>query len=384
MMSDNEIEIIDLDSNDNNDKKTGEKVEGDKVPKKKTKKRRLKKGLLQTIFCLVSLSFIIGCCIFYGRRLIKYYKIYNPKTETGESIELISNAIMRRTEIVFEGAGLYRENGLYVFKGDADNNYLRFANMDWRIIRNNADGSLEIILDDAINALAWDTDSKDYIKSNIHKYLNDIFLSQLDSNFLVKTSICTDKMEAIDKFVCDNKNNDSYVKLLAANDFLNSVVDNKTFMVNDNQLVWLSTSSSEKIWHTNGSNISNSDGSSVYLVKPVVTIKNSTQLIKGTGSKEDPYIIEKETKNIKFGSYVKLDNDIWVVYDKKDDILKLAYSGLYKNGLQTYRFDTNSNKFNVENANSLAKLLNTTFYDSLSYKDMLLDIDVYTGGYTTF
>ena len=60
---------------------------------KKVKKRRLKKGIFQTIFCLLSLAFIIGCFIFYGGRLIKYYKIYNPKTDSGESVQLISKII---------------------------------------------------------------------------------------------------------------------------------------------------------------------------------------------------------------------------------------------------------------------------------------------------
>ena len=188
-------------------------------------------------------------------------------------------------------------------------------------------------------------------------------------------------MESIDKFSCDNKNNDSYVKLLAANDFLNSVADGKTFVSENDDLIWLETSSESKVWHTNGSNISSSEGTSIYLVKPVVTIKNSTPLLNGTGTIDDPYIIEEDNKEIKFGSYLTIGDDTWIVYDVNGSTLKLVYSTLYNNGLKTYRFDSNTNKYNTENDNSLAKLLNTTFYDSLSYKDMLLDMDVYTGGY---
>ena len=179
MMDDDKIEIIDLEDNkiDNNiDKK---EVKGGTVSTGKTKKRHLKKGLIQNVFCIVSFLFIVGCCVFYGNRLIKYYKIYNPKTSSGEAIELISNAILKNTEIVFEGSGLYRTNGLYVYKGDATNNYIKYANMMWRILRTNVDGSLEIILDDSINALAWDVKTKNYVDSDIHKYLNDVILSKL-------------------------------------------------------------------------------------------------------------------------------------------------------------------------------------------------------------
>ena len=72
-MKDEDIEILDLDDNIDKEEKNGKKTS--KKGKKTGKKRRLKKGLIQTVFCLASLIFIIGCCIFYGSRLIKYYKM---------------------------------------------------------------------------------------------------------------------------------------------------------------------------------------------------------------------------------------------------------------------------------------------------------------------
>lgn len=392
-MDNKDIEVLDLDedvkvsriNDDNNDidnKKTTE-VKGGKKVSKRVKKRRLKKGLIQTIFCLVSLAFIIGCCIFYGNRLIKYYKIYNPKTESGESVRLISTAVTQETPIVLEGEGLYRENGIYIFKGSEVNNYVEYSNMLWRIIRTNGDGSLEIILDDYINILAWDFEGNEYIDSDLHKYLNDVFVEQINTEILVKTSICTDKMPSIDKYSCNNKNTDYFVKLLPANDFLNSVIDEKTFIADAEELVWLGTTANdEKAWLANGSSISTSEDNNTYFVKPVVTLSNATQLISGTGSKDEPYIIQKEDKEIGLGSYIALGEDTWVVTSREDDKVKLVYSGLYNEGLSTYRFDTEMLDFNPERDNSLAKLLNTTFYEGLPYKDMLLEFDIYTATYT--
>ena len=40
--------------------------------------------LWEKILIISSLVFIIGCMIFYGSRLIKYYKIYNKTTKTSE------------------------------------------------------------------------------------------------------------------------------------------------------------------------------------------------------------------------------------------------------------------------------------------------------------
>lgn len=372
-----EIEILDIDEDVEvvEDKATSNKG-------KKVKKRKLKKGILQTVFCLISFAFIIGCFIFYGSRLIKYYKIYNPKTETGESVTLVSNAIIQTSPIVLEGDGLYKENGVYTYKGGEVNNYIKYSNMIWRIIRVNADGSLDVMLDDYINILAWDFKGNEYVESDIHKYLNDVFKKQINNDLLVNTTICTDKMTSIDKFSCNSRNMEYYVKLLPANDFLNTVVDNKTFVSREEELIWLGTTGSdEKAWLANGSNISTSEDNNTYFVKPVITLKNALQLIEGNGTKEAPFIVEKEDNKIKIGSYLTIDNDTWIVYEKDDKNIKLVYSTLYNKGLSTYRFDTESLDFDPERENSLAELLNNDFYESLSYKDMLLDFDVYTATY---
>ena len=383
-MSDKEIEVLDIDDEEKVtiiDEKQIDK-EDSKKESKKVKKRRLKKGLIQTIFCLLSLIFIIGCCIFYGNRLIKYYKIYNPKTESGEAAKLMYTTLAQESPIVLEGDGLYRENGVYVFKGAEVNNYIKYSNLIWRIVRTNSDGSIEIMLDDYINILAWDFKGNEYIKSDIHKYLNDVFVSQIDTTHLVKTSICTDKMASIDKFSCDNKNNEYYVKLLPANDFLNSVSSEKTFVAGDEELVWLGTTANEeKAWLANGSNISTSEDNNTYFIKPVVTLSNATQLISGNGTKEEPYIVSGNKEGITLGSYVTLDEDTWIVTSIEDDKVKLVYSELYNNGNSTYRFDTEKLDFDPERANSLAKLLNNKFYEGLSYKDLLLEFELYTATY---
>ena len=392
-MDKGEIEILDLDedvkvstikddASDINSKESSSKTKGGQMGSKKITKRRLKKGLFQTIFCLISFAFIIGCCIFYGSRLIKYYKIYNPKTDSGEKVMLLSSSLIQNSPIVFEGEGLYKENGVYVYKGENVDNYIKYSNMLWRIVRTNVDGSLEIILDDYINILAWDFQGEEYINSDIHKYLNDILVKQLDTSYLSKTTICTDRMETIDSFNCDNKNIDYYVKLLPANDYLNSVVDQKTYVSKDEELVWLGTTAKdEKAWLANNGSISSTEDNNTYFVKPVVTLKNATQLIGGEGTKDNPFTIEKKNKSVKIGSYLTIDDDTWIVYEKNNDIVKLVYSGLYNSGLTTYRFDTEKLDFDPQRENSLAKLLNTEFYESLSYKDLLLDFDVYTATY---
>lgn len=347
--------------------------------KKVIKKVKLKKGAIQTSFCLISIIFIVACIIFYGNRLIKYYKIYNPKIE-GETVELIANAISKDAEIVYEGDGLYRYNGMYIYKGSNVQNYIKYSNMLWRIVKTNVDGSVEIILDDYINIMKYDFNQTDYLKSDIHEYINDVFLKSLNKDLLVKTAICTDKVTNVSNITCDKTNTDKYVKLLSLSDFINSKTTT-TYISSNNDLIWLSSASEDKVWHSNGINISQSEPNANYYVKPVVTLKNTTQIIEGEGTKENPYIIEKNENKLAIGTYVKLDNDTWVVYDTSSSDIKLALSSLYKNGNLTYRFDTETNEYNKENKNSIAYYLNNTYYESLSYKDLLIEQTYYIGEY---
>ena len=165
------------------------------VKKQVKKVRRLRSDFWEIIFMLFSIIFIISCFIFYGNRLFKYYRIYNPKPENGEKIALLSNSITENSSIVSDGDGLYRLSGSYIYKGIEVNNYLKFSGYLFRIIKINGDGSIRLILDNEINYLKYDMNSTDYLKSDVHKYVNDIFLKTLDTEKLVKTSICLDKVD---------------------------------------------------------------------------------------------------------------------------------------------------------------------------------------------
>ena len=120
----------------------------DFMPKKGKKKTKEKKPakLWEKIFWGVSLAFILGCCIFYGQRLIHYYKIYNPTDPSGNRVQLIADEITGKSEYVYEGSGLYSNETGYVYKGEVENNYLKYNNMLWRILKINTDGTIVIVL----------------------------------------------------------------------------------------------------------------------------------------------------------------------------------------------------------------------------------------------
>ncbi len=365
----------DLDGNDDStETRTG---------KRSKEKRPVNKKVLwvQVVFCTLSIIFILGCCVYYGSRMIKFYKIYNPKTENGEQVKLLGSSITSDVALSTEGDGLYRVSGSYIYKGMDVDNYVEFGNTLWRIIKINSDGSIEMATDSYVNALDWNTTITDYANSDIRAYLNDVYLNTLNKDMLTNVTYCKDLVKDLSKVTCDSSNSEDYVRLLGITEFLNSTVDSNSFLADSNNYIWLYNSNEESVWHTNGTSLGASDADSGYLVKAVVHIKNSTQLLGGSGTKEEPYIIEKESDKVEVGNYVKLGEDNWVVYEVNKDNIKLALNGVLST---TYRYSASDNAFNVESSNSLAEYLNTTYLDSLSYKDILLDTKWYNGSYKSY
>lgn len=343
---------------------------------KKDKKNKKKFHLWEKLLIIFSIIFIIGCLIFYGNRLIKYYKIYNPKIDN-EKVELLMNAIVRNQQIVYENDGLYRMSGMYIYKGENVNNYIKYSNMLWRIIKFNPDGSLDIVLDDNKNMLKWNNEVTNFSESDIYKYLNNYFYKLLDYNYLTNTVICNDTIDDLNNMTCNDKITDSYVRLLNISEYLNSKTTST--YIKDDENIWLSNRSSDKVWNINNGNLSSSDVTNMYYIKPVVTIKNSTVLIKGEGTKENPYIIDESKLGI--SSYVKIDEDVWHIYDKSNDIYHLSLTKPLEN---KKIFSKISTKFDLEDTSSLANYLNNEYYESLSYKDKLVETSWYDGGYDSY
>ena len=311
-------------------------------------------------------------------RLIKYYKIYNPKNDSGEVLALLTTEIARNSSIVYEGEGLYMQGGDYVYKGANVNNYVEYGNLLWRIIKTNSDGTMDIMLDDYINVLPYSKEIADYTESDIHKWLNEYFIEYLDKEYLTETKICLDSVNDLNSYSCNSSDTNSYVRILSVKEYLNSKADNNTYIGDENSSLWLSTISSDGAWQVNGNSLSVADISRALGIKPVVTLRIGVALLDGIGTKEEPYRIEKEQDGIHIGDYVQLGNDVYVVYNDSDNKLSLALNDALST---TYRFDIDTNLYNLDTMYSLAYYLNNIYYNSLSYKELIVDSEWNTGLY---
>lgn len=288
-----------------------------------------KKDFIFTLLCIVLIIIIILI-------LFNIFKIYNST----KSINLLSEYIIKNNE-------LYNDNNTYICKGNVTNNYVKFNNLTWRIIKINNDSSITLILDDYINMLP---------KNLVNTFFKNLE-NNLDTNYLTKTKVCIDTYTN-NEITCNKTNKDNYITLLSVYDYINSLDDEKTFITKDNEIMWLYNN----LNHTNGNNISTSNENNFYEIRPVVTLKPDTTYKSGNGNIDNPYIINEDTLSI--GSKVKLGNDTYIVYDLKDNIKLMSTKTL--------------NNLLIEN---VLDYLNNEFFKKLDYKDLLQDTTIYTGYY---
>lgn len=247
----------------------------------------------ENIFVVLSILFIFGCFVYYGSRLVKYYRIYNPKTETGEKTVLFSATVRQDNPIITEGDGLYIYNGDFIFKGENVNNYVLYQNKTWRIMQVYRSGLVKLVLDESLGNITYDEEDNNYDKSFIHNYIKDENNLKLDYKKLETMEICLDSVDDLNNITCENKFKD-YISILSIEDYGNSLntTTNKSY-INNAEYIWLNNKNSEGFaWNVTKGMLTQDDLDFEYAVKPVITLKNNVHSETGNGTKENPYVVK--------------------------------------------------------------------------------------------
>ena len=128
-----------------------------------SRKIRFKKGIFQKLFWFLSIIFIICVIVIF---IIKYLSAASK-----------FNDDKKIYEYVIANNNVSKVDDFYYFKGEEANNYLKYGNLLFRIVKIYKDGSMDIITDKSINSLYNKND-------DIFKYVNDIFYKNLDHEYL--------------------------------------------------------------------------------------------------------------------------------------------------------------------------------------------------------
>lgn len=351
--------------------------------KREVKKKKEKAKLsIQKIFNILSATFILACCVFYGGRFIKLYLENNKSEET----KMLADNIKDNN---INNENFKKINSEYYFYGNNVNNYVSYSNLIWRIIKINSDNTITMTLDNSITSLAAG-ENKNFNESHLNSWLNnqnkeytgilENFLNN-SSKYLTYTNTCIDNIEDVKSITCNTKVKDTYITVPSMNDYINTG-SNKSFMNNEEYYYLINSNNENKLWYLNSEGkVGTSDGTDIIGVKPVITTKNTIALIDGNGSIENPYKFEEETSIL--GSYVKLGNDTWRIYAIEEDNIKLSLDSYLtiNNEEIKYKYSNSGYYHNDTKSSSLAHYLKNTYLPSLSYKDKINEVKYSNGIY---
>lgn len=369
-------------------------IKGKKLIKRKNlnknKKVKDNKYFNYIIDILIKLNilFILGCCLFYGTRLVYYYKIEHPKmkevTTIIDSIDLNS--------VVKKGNGLYKIDNKYVYKGNVTDNYVKYSGRIWRIVSIDENNGIKLITNESQTSLVWGVNS-DYENSYIRSWLNDsdkaiksFYDSLNNTNIIGYTNTCIDLL-LDSNITCDNVVSDR-IGLLSAYEYQQA--GGASSYLNIGEYWWLSNIDNDNVaWYVYSKGAINNTSYSgtiyySYGVRPVITISGTATVISGNGTEDNPYnldsVTDKVLSNKLIGNYITYSGYTWRIIDKEEDAIKVVLDGYIKDMDVPYL-----TKFGNTSYCSLKKgmcnYLNTSFYESLDKKEYIVEHEFNTGTY---
>lgn len=259
---------------------------------------------------------------YFNTTILKNNKINNQTiTKIGE--------IATANEGLIEDADDY---GLtYYFRGAVENNYINLADMLWRIVRINGDGSVKLILNNSITDLAKYNEDitkyENFTETDINKSLSSFYELKLKNydNYITSTKFCNESIKTeikneyiynpytriitnnIPSFNCLGDAYSGKIGLMTADEVVyagaNFKETNKEFYLYSEDIKdswWVSSlakSSASNYYPfsitTDGKITDTNSGTNYNGVRPVINL-NRKVIVKGKGTKNEPYEIITE------------------------------------------------------------------------------------------
>ena len=289
--------------------------------------------MIRRIFVFVSIIFLSFMICFYGYKLIYFYNL----EQKGEGIPTLTNQIITRTN------KLVSVNDEYYFKGNANNNYVYFSGMYYRIISFN-DFNITLICDEDVTKLKYGS-NESYKESDIKKWLDDIYKKNINNKLVIDNSITL-------------LNKDIYQNIGGIDSFIES--SNIWILDNDKGLV-LSEDGSINV----------PESYNYYLnVRPVIKVKN-INYINGNGTIDNPYILEskevKKLNDVYVGNYITYKDKTYRVINNDGNIKVVSTENI-----GNHIYSTSTNNYKYSSKNDLYYYLNTTYLTSLNKDNIVL------------
>ena len=419
------------------------KIKKEKEPKVKKEKKPKKKhimGPIEFLFNFVSLVFMLGVALYFGGRSLYYYSKQNVKIK--EEAMTVNGLIVQNNDIAKENNdGLHQDNDGYYFKGNVENNYVKFENRLFRVVRVNNDDTVKLIAENFSATFMWGEQSN-YKDSNVQVWLNKtdkehsgVYYNTINDieKVLVKTAYTEDilkdgKIISLEEFNKEKeeeakkleeeskkeeetteevkeeskeekkeekksskkketkeektevKKEKDYVTILTVKDY--TLANGMSSYLNNGKMFYLLglNEDSENLYVEEDGSIQSTDSLTGYGIRPVITLKKNTEVIGGSGTKDDPYVVKSDNKTY-VDSYVQLGEDIWKVSSVEGDNLRLYLNGyITSGGAEVARSYSSYNSiYNINDRTNVGNYLNYSYLGSLPYQGNLVDCNFYTG-----
>lgn len=350
--------------------------------KKKTNKKRV--GYSKIEFAFNAISLIVAICVgfYFGARSFYYYSKQSEKL-AGDALTL-NGSITSNNYVVTEGDGLHQDTEGYYFKGNVYNNYVKFANRIFRVVRINNDGSVKLVAENIATVFMWGEDSN-YVGSNLDRWLDKtedartgVYYDTIPSPdyFLVKTDYNIPVFNG--KSATDGKQKYSnYVSTLTIKDY--SLANGTNSYLNIKKYFWLigTNENGDNLYVSEDGELLEGSPYEAYGVRPVITLKPNTILSGGIGTLDDPFVINQDGKTNLVHSDVVIDGCNFKVFYDDGDLVKMAFTNYFVGA--NIHYGKYNSLFDPTEKGSLAHYLNTEFYHSLSFKESLYDNNFYRG-----
>lgn len=218
-----------------------------------------------------------------------------------------------------------------VYKGNVNDNYIKFSGQLFRIVGVNSDGTVKIVSNEDISHVDYNSVDK-WLEEYYYNHIADSSKAYLEKNYQFCQN--TVKKDEVDKKnSCDNAKNKKNVGLLSINEYNITSKEGESYLYT-NTINWTADSmDSKKAWTTRRmffgqeSKYLEYDKSYNFNVRPVLIIKKGVKIINGDGTMDNPYDIgdfETAKGGVKTttrysGEYISYGNIIYRIIEPNVD-----------------------------------------------------------------
>ena len=242
------------------------------------------------------------------------------------STERASNYILDNTSVVSSGVGLYKQGDNYYYRGENPNNYITFAGMEYRIVKINQDGTMDIIANEKRTRSEWDDRYNNERESNVGvnnyslsrakdyllAFINSESFSDSDRLMMEPFSLCVGKVSENSAYSleqeCSSKIDNELVGLLPLSNYLyasldsscQSVMDgsceNYNYLANYVSNWWTQTADADSTYKVydiySGGGLGLVRASNSYSLREVIRLTDQVVYVSGNGTETAPYVIK--------------------------------------------------------------------------------------------